>query len=335
MNQDTRDIKTICLNCFNTLDKKGVCPYCGKKADDGINPSATLPMRTFLKERYVIGKVLGVGGFGLTYLGWDTQRCAKVAIKEFFPRGYVVRIKHNRVNVKSPDTLDSFNHWLKAFVQEAQMLTRINHLQGVVKIQDYFEENGTAYIVMEYLEGVSLRNYLTTRGHKIPVDEALRIMRPLLEALIVLHQYGVIHRDISPENIQIVENRYVKLIDFGAAQLFNAPPVEKPFVVLKPGYSPIESYYPKNYKQGPWTDVYQVGATIYNSITGYIPSSATDRAKADNLPRPSALGAHVAVAVENAIMKAMALYPQNRYTSAAEFKQMLYGEFMPWLRKRP
>lgn len=328
-----RNINTICLNCFSTLDKSGFCFHCRTKSDDSVNPPMVLQMRNILNNRYIISRPLGMGGFGITYLAWDLKESRRVAIKEFFPKGYTSREHSGRVNVTSPDYITSFNHWLKAFVQEAQILIRINHLHGIVKLYDFFEENNTAYIVMDYLEGESLRDFLTARGCKIPVSEALKILRPVLESLVILHQYGVIHKDISPENIQIIQNKYVKLMDFGAAALYKNREPEKPFIVLKAGFSPIELYHPLKYRQGPWSDVYQIGATLYNCITGYIPSPATERLQKDLLPRPSALGAQVPVAVENAIMKSLAVLPEKRYSNIGEFIQMLYGEFMPLPRR--
>ncbi len=334
MHADTRDIRTVCLNCFATLDKSGFCFHCRTRKDDDANPPSALSLRTLLNGRYLIARQLGAGGFGITYLAWDLYTSKRVAIKEFFPKNYTAREPHTgQVRVSSPEHIVAFNHWRRAFVHEAQILIRINHLHGIAKLLDFFEENNTAYIVMDYLEGQTLRDYLSARGYKVTVKETLDIMRPILESLVILHQYGVIHKDISPENIIIVQNKYVKLIDFGAAALYNDPRNEKPFMVLKAGFSPIEFYRPAECKQGPWSDVYQVGATIYNAITGYIPADAQSRVQQDRLPRPSQLGAVVPVAVENAIMKALQILPEKRYDNMGDFIQMLYGEFLPLLRK--
>lgn len=334
MSVDARDIKTICLHCFGTLNQRGFCPVCQKKANDKETSPLALPLRTLLSNRYLLSKPLGVGGFGVTYLGWDLTASRRVAVKEFFPKGFATRdAKSGKVNVTGPKEIASFNHWRKAFVQEAQILMRINHLHGVVRLLDFFEANNTAYIVMDFLDGVSLHKYLTTHGRKLSVADALKIVRPVLDSLVVLHQYGVIHKDISPENIMIVQNKYVKLIDFGAASLFKQGNTEKPFMVLKAGYSPIELYKPEQYKQGPWSDVYQMGATIYNCITGYIPADAPTRMTNDLLPRPTALGAKIPIAVENALMKSLQILPEDRYANVGDFIQMLYGEFMPTWRK--
>lgn len=328
MQADTRNTNTICLNCFHTLDKNNFCFNCRTRANDTQGSVLTLPMRTVLGKRYLISKPLGMGGFGITYLAWDLATSNKVAIKEFFPKGYTTRQQFStKVTVLQSDYVNAFNHWLNAFVQEARILLSINHLHGVVRLLDFFEANNTAYIVMDYLEGMSLRKYLAARGGFIPINEALSILRPVLDSLLVLHQYGVIHKDISPENIQIVKNRYVKLIDFGAASIYNQN-VNKPFIVLKSGFSPLELY-TANAPQGPWLDVYEIGATFYNCITGMIPQDASQRMRQDFVVRPRSINIKIPIAVENALMKALAIDPRDRYDNIGEFIQMLYGEFMP------
>lgn len=328
MQPDTRNIRTICLNCFHTLDKNGFCYRCRTRANDAQGSVLTLPLRTLLGGRYLVSKPLGVGGFGITYLAWDMAKSTRVAIKEFFPKGYTTRQPFSsKVTVLRQNYVAAFNHWLNAFIEEARMLLSIKHLHGVVRMQDFFESNNTAYIVMDYLEGMSLRKYLVQRGGVLPVKEALGILRPVMDSLVVLHQYGVIHKDISPENIQVVQNRFVKLIDFGAASIYNQN-VNKPFMVLKPGFSPIELY-KTEYGQGPWSDIYELGATLYNCITGRIPQIATQRLVQDYVPCPRKLGVNIPIAVENALMKALAVHPKDRYSNTGEFIQMLYGEFMP------
>lgn len=323
MREDVRDIKKICPRCFATLGAGRVCPSCGKCADDLINPAPAIPVQAVIGSRYLIGEMLGAGGFGITYAGWDLSESKKVAIKEFFPKEYATRHEEDfRVNVTEHDLVVSFNHWLKAFIEEAKILMRIRDLHGVVKLSDFFEANNTAYIVTDYLEGPSLRTYLAARGNKIPIAEALGILRPVFESLILLHESGIIHKDISPENILIVQNKYVKLIDFGAASLYKRATDYRAFTVLKGGYSPIELYKPDGI-QSPRTDVYELGATLYNCITGYIPALATEREQADTLPPPSKLGAELPEYVEHAIIKSLAVRPLNRYPTVRAFLDAL------------
>ena len=328
MAKDRRRLNTICPYCFQTLNMLGFCPNCHRRGTADNGAPITLQPRTLLRKRYLLGMPLGMGGFGITYGAWDTETSTPLAIKEFFPQGYATRMPNSTaVGMIKAEYVAAFNHWLAAFIDEAQVLTSIAHIAGTVKIYDFFTENNTAYIAMEYLNGISLRRFLTARGGRLPLDETLRIMRPVLESLLVLHQYGVIHKDISPENIQIVQNREVKLIDFGAASIYNKS-VSKPYIVLKHGFSPIELYR-TDMKQGPWSDIYQVGATIYNCLTGIIPPPAPNRLGADPLVRPTFYNVRIPVVRENALMKAMRPAASERYSNIGEFIQMIYGEFMP------
>lgn len=326
--QDMRDHRTICLNCFGTLDMRTrICPRCGKSADE-TSPIGAIPMRTLLAGRYLMGAPLGRGGFGITYKAYDTLTCTPVAVKEFFPKGYTKRIPHSCVvDPGDADNSKMFNYWLTAFIQEAKVLTSIKHLDGIVGIHDFFLTNNTAYIVMEYLNGMSLHRFIQGRGGRLHITETLNIMRPVIETLLRLHQHGVIHKDISPENIQIVDNKKIKLIDFGAASIYTHN-VQKPFFVLKKGYSPIELY-TQGGTQGPWTDIYELGATIYTCLVGNPPTEAPERRLNDKLIPPSQLNVKIQPVREKSLLKALALYPKDRYSNIAAFQQMFYGEFMP------
>lgn len=325
--QDNRDPKLICMNCFGTLDPNTrVCTRCGKP-DDARSTPGVLPLRYILSGRYVIGMPLGRGGFGVTYKAYDLATGMSVAIKEFFPRGYTSRTSGAVVDTGSPENAKIFNYWLNAFIQEAKVLTSIKRYDGIVNIYDFFLTNNTAYIVMEFLNGMSLHRFINGRGGRLQMNETLNIMRPVIETLLRLHQYGVIHKDISPENIQIVDNKVIKLIDFGAASLYRQN-VSKPFFVLKKGYSPIELY-SQGGAQGPWTDIYMLGATIYTCLVGNPPPEATERRVSDRLVPPSSLNVKIQPVREKSLMKALAIYPKDRYSNMAAFQQMFYGEFMP------
>lgn len=325
-----RDTRLICLNCFGAIDPfTGYCHSCHRHMHEAIATvqDAILP-RTLLGGRYFIGQTLGRGGFGITYKAFDTVLRRRVCIKEFFPRGYTKRIPGTPiVKLSDQKTANVFNFWLQAFIQEAKVLSSIKSMEGIVSIYDFFLSNNTAYIIMEFLDGVSLHRFIAGRGERLHLNETLNIMRPVLETLLLLHQHGIIHKDISPENIQIVNNRTVKLIDLGAASIYTQN-VQKPFFVLKKGYSPIELY-SKNGSQGPWTDIYEVGATIYTCLVGSPPPEATARAQNDTIVPPSALNIKIQPIREKVLLKALAVNPQDRYTDIGAFKEMLFGEFMP------
>ncbi|MCL2861196.1 MAG: serine/threonine protein kinase [Firmicutes bacterium] len=331
-------IKHLCPKCFGPIAKAASgCFVCGVAETTNLRseiPSA-LPLRTVLVGRYVVGKPLGAGGFGVTYLAYDLKDDRKVAIKEFFPKGFTMRSTGgNHVTLINKEHGEAFNHWLKAFVKEAQILISIKHLKGVVRFFDFFQTRSTAYIVMDYLEGVSLRAYLNNYNGKINLQRTKNIMRPVLDSLFALHQYGVIHKDISPENILIVDNKYVKLIDFGAASIYTQK-TDKPYIVLKAGFSPIELY-TSSVPQGPYSDVYQIGATIYNCLCGAIPPPASERLNNDRMLRPSQYGVQMPAILENCLLKSLAVKPKDRYDNMGTFIQIFYGEFnLPTLKSRP
>ncbi len=324
--QDTRNISRICPQCFHTLERNGVCLFCKKNVASMANEGSALPIRTLLNKRYFIGKVLGAGGFGITYKAYDMNTAETVAVKEFFPRGYACRgVGSAAVMIPLAEHQSAYQHWLAAFVKE--VLSSVKNLHGVVKLRDFFQENNSAYIVTDFLDGIPLRTYINNLGGRLKLRDALSVLRPVFDSLYVLHEHGVIHKDISPENIMVVKHTQVKLIDFGAASLFKNP-VDRPYVVLKKGYSPIELY-SENAPKGPWTDLYQAGATLYNALTGCLPAEAPERAKLDLLKKPSYFGLELPPIVEAAIMKSLKVNPGDRYQTMLPFIQTLYGEMIP------
>lgn len=329
-----RTNKNICLYCFGDLDSNRVCMSCHHKADDTPSPAHHLPQRTVIgaQNRYLIGKALGEGGFGITYLAWDLQQGIKVAIKEYFPSGYVNRIaSSNQVIINSKQNQAASNRGLKRFVEEARALAKIKNLAGVVNVRDFFSANGTAYIVMEFLDGVSLKKYLQRKGGKISVDEILNIMRPVMESLTQVHKIGLIHRDISPDNILITKFNEVKLIDFGAAKYSN-PDGRSLSIVLKQGFAPPEQY-DTHGDQGPWTDVYALGVTLYYAITGTLPPESIRIVMGkDAVKRPSELGVNIDPGTENALMKSLAVDKKKRYQ---DVQSMINGLYNPRTPRKP
>lgn len=284
-----------------------------------------LRMKTKLNNRYIVQGVLGEGGFGITYVGMDEVLCQKVAIKEFFPSGMIMRNNQQTNEIVSGygTKEENFRQGEERFLQEARTLAQFNNVRGVVRVQDFFRENGTAYIVMEYLEGMTLKQYLQNYG-TMTVEEMQGIFYPILETLDKIHQSGVIHRDISPDNIMCLPGGEVKLMDFGAARDYTAFGESSLSVILKIGFAPIEQYNSHG-KQGPWTDIYALGATMYQCITGKKPDDAAQRSVADTLVPPSQMGIAIAPNVEMAIMTALQVRPGDRYRNLGEFCRDLYS----------
>ncbi|HCX79229.1 MAG TPA: hypothetical protein DG577_07435 [Firmicutes bacterium] len=315
----------ICYNCFRIKGDYEVCPFCGWL--DNTEPEQAYHLRpgTILGGRYLIGTVLGFGGFGTTYKVWDSQLASIVAIKEFYPSGLVSRVPgEKQVVVFSGEKRDNYQVALSRFLDEARNMAKFSKHPNIVNVLDYFEENGTAYIVMEYLNGMSLSEFLVKQGNKLDVDTCLSIIGPTMDALIAIHNQGIIHRDIHPGNIFITANNQIKIIDFGAAK-FSTGDVEKTLtVVVTQGYASPEQYRSKS-KQGPWIDVYGLGATFYKMVTGQLPDEAVDRQVEDTLKRPSQLGIKIESYLEKAIMKAMAIKTELRFSKMEQFRDAVFN----------
>jgi len=276
-----------------------------------------LPPGTRLWGRYIIGTVLGVGGFGITYRAWDTRLNTMLAIKEFYPKSLISRIPgETKVRVFSGDSQETYKKQLARFMDEAKNLAKFTGDEHIVNVLDFFEDNGTAYIVMEYLEGMTLKEYMASHGGRLPPEQSLAIASALLKATSRIHSIGIIHRDISPDNIFVLSAGSIKVLDFGAAQFTvkdNSGLSQE--VVVKKGYAPPEQYR-TNMKQGVWTDIYAVGATLYKMTTGITPDESIERTEKDDLKRPSQTGTDVDMIIDKAVMKAMALRPELRFKTA-------------------
>ncbi len=281
-----------------------------------------LPEGTILAGEFIIESVLGEGGFGITYAALDHKTKERVAVKEYFPDSMATRLDHSRVTPYSGDRGENFEYGKECFLQEARTLAEFIGNENIVRIFTYFEENGTAYFAMEYVEGTSFDRYISEHGGKLPYDEVCRILFPIMDALNTVHEKGIIHRDISPDNIYITADGNIRLLDFGAARYSLGDRSCSLDVVLKPGYAPKEQYTRRG-RQGPFTDVYALAATFYFALTGKKPLSSIDRLEEDDLARPSALGADIGPVAEEALLQALELRSQDRYQSMTAFKQAL------------
>ena len=261
--------KFRCAGCMKELNEEFEVCSCGYKNDSGANLTHCLQVGTVLDDTYVIGKVIGEGGFGITYVGWDRDLEKKVAIKEFYMDGFTSRNStvSSEVNSKVGDDEELFEVNREKFINEAKILASFMEESGIVTVYRFFRENNTAYIVMEYVEGITLKEYLRQKG-KLSVEETIGLIGPVMNSLAKVHEKNLVHRDISPDNIMITADGRGKLIDFGAAREANGGN-KSLSVVLKHGFAPVEQYQSKG-NQGPWTDVYALSATIYKCITGVI-----------------------------------------------------------------
>lgn len=317
-------MNTRCLNCMQIYDERyEVCPHCGYIRNTPPEELYHLYPGTCLQERYVIGTVVGFGGFGIIYRAWDERLDTMVAIKEFYPAGIVQRIpQQSEVIVHSGNGKKEFDNGITRFLDEARNMAKFSTHPNIMNVYDFFEENHTAYIVMEFLNGISLKQYVKSMGGKIEINTAVEIISSVCEALKEIHSTGIIHRDISPDNIFICEDGKIKLIDFGAARFSTGEEEKTLSIILKPGFAPPEQYRSKS-RQGPWTDVYALAATLYRIITGVIPEESVNRIVEDNVQTPEDLDSQISVNLSNAIMKGMALNQDLRFQSIEQFQDAI------------
>lgn len=323
----------LCYNCFHDAPEGARhCPYCGHSLGEE-NPKDTLPVGSILNGRYIVGRALGQGGFGITYKAYDYKTRDIVALKEYYPDTICGRTG-NGVTVAPSNRDDQDFTWGRThFLQEAQTLANLSHVHGIAHVHEFFEENGTTYFSMDYVEGQDLRHWVASRGGSVSWDELRGIVYPVMEALEVVHETHLIHRDIAPDNICVTKSGGV-LLDFGAARVSMGERSQSLSVVLKNGYAPKEQYYKKGH-QGPWTDVYAMGATIYRCLTGVVPPESLERSealaqgRADPL-RPIDSYTAVDPRVTAAVTKAMSVEAKDRFQTMGDFERALSeGEPQP------
>lgn len=312
--------------CYGCMKEYGedfnVCPYCGYIADTVPESKFHLRPGTCLADKYVLGRVIGHGGFGITYIAYDKVIQKRVAVKEFFPNAFSTRSEGElAVSCYNRKSEEFLKEGIRKMLEEAKRLSSFSATDNVVDIFDFFEANNTAYIVMEYLDGKDLKKLLEENGGSLKPERAIEIIMPVLNALEDMHKEKVIHRDISPDNIFICGNGKVKLLDFGSARLAVDDSEKSLSVMVKRGYAPREQYASRS-KQGPWTDVYAVCATLYRMITGETPLESTERDE-EQLKPFSAFGIKGYDSLEALLAQGLVVDYTKRIQSATELKNAL------------
>ena len=278
-----------------------------------------------LNSRYIVGRVLGQGGFGITYVAYDQNRGSRVAVKEYMPGEMAARPDGKTVSPMAGNREEAFLYGRERFREEARTLAKFTGQPNIAGATDYFDENGTSYFVMEYVEGISFKTYIANAGGKVSIEEALDVMIPVLRALTAVHAEGIIHRDVTPDNICITKDGNVKLLDFGSARYSLGDKSKSLDVILKVGYAPKEQYTRRG-RQGPYTDVYSCAACLYAAITGYLPPESLDRLEKDELVPPSQLGIEIPLYLERAILKGLAVQPEDRFQTAGQFLEAIESQ---------
>ncbi|MGN0368355.1 MAG: protein kinase [Wujia sp.] len=289
-----------------------------------IRDSRRLPTDTVLHDKYIVKGVLGEGGFGITYEGIVCGDSTKVAIKEYFPHEIAIRCVTDsglKLHVFSEEFEEQYEHGRKRFLQEAQTLRMFQYLYGIVCVIDCFEEHNTAYIVMEYIEGITLKQYINDNG-VLTFSEIMELFAPVMKSLIQIHRQGLVHRDISPENIIIGLDNQARLIDFGAAGWIENTSDRTRTVIVKNGYAPPEQYIQSG-KQGPWMDVYGLAATMYMALVGHAPQPAVERMQEDRISISDFEGCDMQQWQKEGLLAAMELNLAKRYRNVEDFYHAL------------
>lgn len=312
----------LCYRCFCEKPiKEKPCPKCGYKYTPNAVSASCLPPGTLLKNRYIVGVTLGVGGFGITYKCLDTKIGGICAIKEYFPANFAIRGNATKYVSVAEQSLKRYNKIMSRFVEEAKLVKSLKH-RNVIEIYDSFFENNTAYYVMEYCDGIDLRKYTNNFNRRLEYDEGMNLLYQIMNGLEYIHSKGILHRDIAPDNIYVTKNNSVKILDFGSARREMEQLNRELSVIVKVGYAPIEQY-GGQIKQGAYTDIYALGATFYHLFTSKIPIESTQRVAEDNLEPFSKLRPDLPDNLKYCIEKSMELTVSKRISDIAEMKSIL------------
>lgn len=312
----------LCMNCMCGAIVNNRCTACNKAPLAEVNRNVNaLPLECFIHNRYYIGKVLGAGGFGITYMAWDSVNKCRVALKELFPCNDVFRSDNERTVSIVRGQKDYFEHVKQRFLDEARILASLGNYSEIINVYHLFADNNTAYYAMEYVDGEDLKTYVRKNG-KMYWEQLKKIVENVVSQLMILHNHGLIHRDISPDNIFKTRSGQAKLIDFGSVRTYTGHKGLTTF--LKHNYAPIEQYR-ENGHQGPWTDIYALSVSMYYLMSGKLPPKAPDRVMNDTVVPLCQLEPSVPENVSRVISKGMSVQPQNRYTTVKEFWEALCG----------
>lgn len=318
------EIGKICLWCMKKSEEPEICPHCGHEKVGKLSWSKALAPGTVLNNKILIGNILGKGGYGITYIGYDMLLEYPVAIKEFFPDEMVDRSEDEKTVVVLDEVNgDEFQKEIDNYLREARVLAEFSKFPGIVAIKDLFYENGTGYLIMEYLGNGNLRKYVDNHNGWLPVDETLRLMEPVISILGKLHKSGLIHRDISPDNIMMDEDGSVKLIDFGGSKKLGLNNTQ--VFLGKWGFAPLEQMLSKISEQGPWTDIYGICATLYCIMTGEVPQASYERNEKDELIDLANYTITIDKKIAAAIMKGLSMDAKDRQQTVEELYKDLYG----------
>ena len=315
---------TRCTRCMEELEEGArICPHCGYEQDDGSQPPNALKRNTILHGRYYIGNVIGRGGFGITYVGFDLVLEARVAVKEYFPSDMASRTNSYSSRIQWNFTENGEKSWaegIERFLKEAQKMAKLDSVPSIVRVRDAFSDNQTAYIVMDFVEGITLKQHVQEYG-ALGYEECMNLLTPILDSLAVIHSYGLLHRDISPDNIMLQTDGQARLLDMGAAVDVRSGGGRASMAVAKQYFSAPEQYM-ESEALGSWTDVYAMAATIYYCMTGKTVPEALERG-IRKTPVSFDLGLNIPAHVQKALIHALEMNASDRIRDMQELKKEL------------
>jgi len=315
------DISQICMGCMEVKGAVEVCPKCSWSDTFSVQPQFYLPPRSWLQNRFLAGRALGYGGCGVTYLAWDTHHDTKAVVKEYLPGGMITRSFGNPMTlILTPELQPVFDHGLSLFVREMESLQGLGPLDFLPASLAVFRQNGTAYHVTEWLDGMDFATYLKRHPAGIQGEIALRMLLPAVEGLSTVHRAGLLHENIAPSNIFLTRSAQLKILDFGHARRFLRRQVPRLEFGIKDGFAAEEQYRPDG-SVGPWTDMYSIGAVFYFALTGRIPPPAPERQARDSLvPLPGTY-----TDIQGAVTRAVHVHARQRFATMDDFKGALTG----------
>ncbi len=312
----------LCMGCMEPKETEGACPLCGYSPDVPYLP-AYLPPKTILNDRYIVGKLLRYNGEGAEYIGFDTVTMSKVTIREYMPDTLCSRNKDSTVISVKQNCVAQYKAFMSEFVELNKMLAKMRTLNHINPPIDMFGENNTGYVIFRYIEGMNLAKYLKENAGELTWEEVKRMFPPIFTTLSLVHNAGLIHRGISPDNIIVGEKNELKLIGFCIADARTAN-TELASEIYH-GYAAPEQYSSSNW-QGTWTDIYGICALLYRMLTGTTPMDAMVRMTNDTLPEPRSLNPNIPVNVSKVIMNGMALSGEMRIQTVTELVTQLFEE---------
>lgn len=316
------NIQNLCMGCMNELEEDGTCSYCNYNADSPYLQSY-LPPKSMLDDRYIVGKVLSYNGEGASYIGFDTVTSSKVVIHEYMPDVLCSRTKLSPKIMVKTDSLNKYKTYMSEFAELNKSLSRMRTLSHLVPAIDMFAENNTMYAISKYVEGITLRKFLKGNGEKLSWEQIKKIFPPIFTTLSLIHNSGIIHGGICPDNIIVTPKGELKLIGFSisAARVENSDLSSE----LYPGFAAPEQYNSLDWL-GTWTDVYAIAAVLYKMLTGVLPPSAVSRKQADNIIDLSQMNIDIPQNVARIIMQALRVNPETRVQTITELVTKLFEQ---------